>query len=257
MFHAMLAGRIDTEGLEFTVSFKDIEELNADLLSPCGQRPHLSKASYAAVPAIASCYVGLNSGSALGRGNGPLLVASRQDADISDPALQVVVPGLHTTANLLLERLFPHLSRKHARLFSDIPRLVSTGKYDAGVLIHEGRFVFQRYGLFLLADLGREWENRTGLPLPLGIIVGDRSLPTATLEKADRVLKRSIEYAFAHPSDSLPFVREHAQEMDERVIRQHIELFVNEHSIEIGKTGAEAAARLLGMSPGEIFRTVE
>ena len=176
MFDAMLNGRIDTEGLEFEVVFKDIEELNAGLSAAEGVRPHISKASYAVLPQVADRYCALRSGSALGRGNGPLLVAGDESAATDDCSMRIAVPGMHTTANLLMERLFPHLSDKRAYLFSDIPHIVGRGECDAGVLIHEGRFVYRRYGLFLLADLGVEWERATGLPLPLGVIVADRSL---------------------------------------------------------------------------------
>ena len=168
--------------------------------------------------------------------------------------MRIAVPGMHTTANLLMERLFPHLSDKRAYLFSDIPHIVGRGECDAGVLIHEGRFVYRRYGLFLLADLGAEWERATGLPLPLGVIVADRNLPAEVPGTAERVLRRSIAYAFAHPADSLPFVREHAQELDEGVIRNHIEFFVNDYSLDIGPEGAEAVARLLDMPSATLFR---
>ena len=153
MFDAMLNGRIDTEGLEFEVVFKDIEELNAGLSAAEGVRPHISKASYAVLPQVAGRYCALRSGSALGRGNGPLLVAGDESAATDDCSMRIAVPGMHTTANLLMERLFPHLSDKRAYLFSDIPHIVGRGECDAGVLIHEGRFVYRRYGLFLLAGL--------------------------------------------------------------------------------------------------------
>jgi 1,4-dihydroxy-6-naphthoate synthase len=253
MFDAMLNGRIDTEGLEFDVVFKDIEELNAGLCAAEGAGPQISKASYAVLPQAAGRYGALRSGSALGRGNGPLLVARDAAAASDDASLRVAVPGMHTTANLLMERLFPHLSRKRACLFSDIPGIVGRGECDAGVLIHEGRFVYRRYGLVLLADLGAEWERVTGLPLPLGVIAADRSLPSAVIRTVDRVLRRSIAYAFAHPAESLPFVREHAQEMDERVIRDHIGLFVNDYSLDIGRVGTEAVERLLGMPGSALF----
>ena len=254
MFDAMLNGRIDTEELEFEVVFKDIEELNAGLSAAEGVRPHISKASYAVLPQVAGRYCALRSGSALGRGNGPLLVAGDESAATDDCSMRIAVPGMHTTANLLMERLFPHLSDKRAYLFSDIPHIVGRGECDAGVLIHEGRFVYRRYGLFLLADLGAEWERATGLPLPLGVIVADRSLPAKVAGTAERVLRRSIAYAFAHPADSLPFVREHAQELDEGVIRNHIEFFVNDYSLDIGPEGAEAVARLLDMPSVMLFR---
>lgn len=253
MFDALINGRIDTEGLEFDLHFADIEELNANLLSDT-DRTDVSKASYAIIPQIATQYAALHSGSALGRGNGPLLVTSDENASTESRGMRIAIPGRQTTANLLLERLFPHLTDKRAYLFSDIPTVVERGECSAGVLIHEGRFVYHRYGLALLADLGVEWEKSTGLPLPLGVIVVSRSLSQETQKKIDRVLRRSIEYAFAHPEASLPFIREHAQELDEEVIRSHIALFVNEHSLDIGAQGVEAVEKLLGMEEELIFR---
>lgn len=254
MFDAMINGRIDTEGLEFETSFLDIEELNANLTVVSGRRPDLSKASYAVLPQILPEYCALRSGSALGRGNGPLLVASDEDAGTDDYSMRIAVPGTHTTANLLLERIYPHLSDKRPYLFSEIPEVVARGECDAGVLIHEGRFVYRRYGLFLLADLGAQWEKATGMPLPLGVLVARRSLPPQVAARAERVLRRSIEYAFAHPGESLPFIREHAQEMDEEVLGRHIGLFVNEFSLDIGAQGIRAAGALLNIDPVEIFR---
>ena len=134
MFDAMLNGRIDTEGLEFEVVFKDIEELNAGLSAAEGVRPHISKASYAVLPQVADRYCALRSGSALGRGNGPLLVAGDESAATDDCSMRIAVPGMHTTANLLMERLFPHLSDKRAYLFSDIPHIVGRGECDAGAV---------------------------------------------------------------------------------------------------------------------------
>lgn len=253
MFDAMLNGRIDTEGLGFDVNFRDIEELNGRLIAD-SPSPHISKASYAILPLIISRYCALRSGSALGRGNGPLLVSSDRNISMGDSSMRIAIPGVHTTANMLLSRLFPDLQDKRPCLFSDIPHVVAKGECDAGVLIHEGRFVFSRYGLTVIADLGAEWEKATGMPLPLGVIVVDRSLPADIAEKAERVLRRSIEYAFAHPAESLPFIREHAQEMDEWVISEHISLFVNEYSLDIGFEGARAVEKLLGMPEDKIFR---
>lgn len=254
MFDAMLNGRIDTEGLRFEVTFNDIEELNGRLMRGGSLRPDISKASYALLPSIAKEYGALCSGSALGRANGPLLVAADPSINTDNPKMRIAVPGLHTTANMLLSTLYPHLTDKRPYLFSEIAEAVASGECDAGVLIHEGRFVFRRYGLSLLSDLGADWEQTTGMPLPLGVIVADRTLPDSIAEKADRVLKRSIEYAFAHPAESLPFIKTHAREMDDEVIAKHIELFVNEYSLDIGMEGAAAVERLLGMPAEKIFR---
>ncbi len=251
MFDALLHGRIDTEGLKFDVRFADIEELNASLLSPDG--PDISKSSYAVVPQIRSRYAVLRSGSALGRGNGPLLVSRTPGADLSDSSLRIAVPGRHTTADMLLARLFPALTDRTPLLFSDIAPAVASGRFDAGVLIHEGRFVYRRHDLHLLADLGQEWERRTGRALPLGAIAIRRSLPPAVCATAERVLRRSVEYAIAHPDVSRPFVKAHARELDDKVIDSHIALFVNDYSIDLGQDGLAAVSALLDLPPESLF----
>lgn len=243
MFDAMINGRVDTEGLEFDVRFADIEELNKALSTD--NAPDISKASYAVYPPR-DRYLILDSGSALGKGNGPLLVTADEEADISDYSMRVAIPGVHTTANLLLERLYPHFALKYPYIFSDIMDVVESGVCDAGVLIHEGRFVYHDKGLFLLSDLGLVWERTTGLPLPLGAILVSRELPEEVRARINRVLRRSIEYAFAHPEDSAEFVGSHAQEMDSEVVKKHISLFVNDYSLSLGKKGREAVAKLLG-----------
>lgn len=284
MFEAMVAGRVDTEGVEFVPRFADIEELNAGVM---GARAQVSKISYAVLPRIAAQYAVLDSGSALGRGNGPLLVArggemrphgdalcregalhstgahgeggqsgergeSRHDGMHLHGGLRVAVPGLHTTANLLMAKLFPQVVDKTPVLFSEIAGRVADGEFDAGVLIHEGRFTYAAAGLELVADLGREWERVTGLPLPLGAIVVSRDVSAELQRTVERVLRRSVEYAFAHPGDSAEFVRSHARELDPRVIESHIALFVNEHSVSLGAEGRRAVEELTGLG-GEIY----
>ncbi len=242
MFDALLNGRIDTEGLEFEPQFADIDELNATLTSG-RHSPAVSKASYAIIPKIKERY----KGSALGRGNGPLLVSASASATITDAGIRVAIPGMDTTANMLLCRLFPHLSKKQVYLFSDIIPALERGECDAGVLIHEGRFVYRSHGLSLLADLGAEWEKSSGMPLPLGVIVIDARLPREVQLRMDRVLRRSIEYAMANPAASEQFVRAHASEMDSAVIKEHIALFVNDYSLDIGTQGRKAVDTLLGL----------
>lgn len=241
MFDAAVNGRIDTEGLRFEVSFYDIEELNARALD---SQADLSKISTALLPAIADRYALIDSGSALGRGNGPLLVGRCDD---DNPIRRIAVPGLHTTANMLMMRLFPEIEERTPMLFSRIAEAVEHGEFDAGVLIHEGRFVYARRNLRLIADLGLEWERRTSLPLPLGSIVASRQLPEETRLCFERVLRRSIEYAFAHPAASRPFVKAHAQELDDEVIDKHISLFVNEYSLSLGEEGRTAVEQLTGV----------
>lgn len=248
MFDALVNGRIDTEGLEFGVTFADIEELNRGVVSG---RAMVSKVSCAVLPWVAGRYRVLDSGGALGRGNGPLLV-SRGGADLGDPSLKIAVPGMRTTANLLMDRIFPHLKNKEPLLFSEVAGAVADGRYDAGVLIHEGRFTYADKGLSLEADLGTEWDRLTGLPLPLGCIVVSHGLSEETAVRFGGLLRRSIEYAFAHPEDGSEFVRMHAQELSPEVLEKHIYMFVNDYSVSLGDEGREAIKALTG-SDDKIF----
>ncbi len=242
MFDAIVNRRIDTAPFDISVEYLDIEQLNARVLEGGAQ---ISKISYAVYPSIAERYRILDSGSALGRGNGPLLV-SKSEVDLSNPYLRVVVPGMHTTANALMSRLYPHIEHKSPMLFSEIAEAVADGRFDAGVLIHEGRFTYKERGLRLVADLGVEWESRTGLPLPLGAIVASRDLPSEVVVRFEELLRQSIAYAFAHPEESRAYVKEHAQEMADDVIDSHIALFVNDYSLSLGEEGRCAVAELVG-----------
>jgi 1,4-dihydroxy-6-naphthoate synthase len=248
MFDALANGRIDAGGLEFDLAFADIEELNSLAVSG---KADVCKVSYAVLPAIAADYRVLTSGSALGRGNGPLLV-SREPVDLSDGRLRLAVPGELTTANLLIQRLFSALKNRTPVLFSQIADRVMAGDFDAGVLIHEGRFTYAARGLRLCADLGAEWERRVALPLPLGAIVVARRLGERVARQVDALVRASVEHAFAHPSDSSDFVRAHARELDTQVIADHISLFVNDFSLEIGAEGRRAVRELTGVGD-EIF----
>lgn len=240
-FDALINGRIDTEGVRFEVEYHDIEELNRGVRA-C--RADIGKISTAVLPAIAADYELLDSGSALGRGNGPLLV--RREGETA-PIRRVAVPGPDTTANALMARLLPDIEERVPVLFSEIAAAVERGEFDAGVLIHEGRFVYQERRLELVADLGRLWEKTTSLPLPLGGIVARRSMPSEERRKIERLIRRSIEYAFAHPAQSRAFIKQHAQELDDRVIDSHIALFVNEFSLSLGDEGRRAVEVLTGI----------
>ena len=240
MFDAMLNGRIDTEGLTFSAEYRDIEELNREAAAGL---PDASKISCAALPSIADAYRLSDSGAALGRGNGPLLVRRAGD---NAPIRRIAVPGLRTTANALVERLFPEIGERVPMLFSEIAAAVERGEFDAGVLIHEGRFVYSRRGLELVSDLGIEWERRTGLPLPLGGIVVRRSLPDEVFRRFERVLRRSLENALAPPSVARANLKAHAQELEDEVIDKHIALFVNEYSLSLGPEGRAAIEALTG-----------
>ncbi len=240
MFHAMLHGLVDTEGVSFEVEYHDIEELNDGVLC---RKADVSKISCAVLPAISEHYLLLDSGAALGRGNGPLLVRRKGE---SGELRYILVPGEHTTANALIGRLFPGIKEREPRLFSEIAEAVERGEADGGVLIHEGRFVYQRRNLELVADLGLEWERRTALPLPLGGIVIRKELEEYRPQVV-RILRRSIEYAFDHPLVSRDYIKAHAQEMEDDVIDKHIALFVNDFSLSLGEEGRKAINTLTGV----------
>ncbi len=239
MFDAIVNRRIDLEGLDVEVTYLDIEQLNAAAME---QRYDITKCSTAILRAVGAHYALLDSGSALGRGNGPLLVRRKGE---TAPLMRIAVPGEHTTANRLVGRLFPEIEERVPMLFSDIAEAVECGEFDAGVLIHEGRFVYQRRNLELVADLGLEWEARMGLPLPLGSIIASKALDEETRARFEYLLRRSIEYAFANPLASRAFIKEHAQELEDDVIDQHIALFVNDYSLTLGDEGCRAVEALL------------
>lgn len=241
MFDAIVNGRIDCEGLSFEVEYHDIEELNHGVEA---LGPDISKISCAVLPAIKQHYRLLDSGAALGRGNGPLLVRRKGD---KGAIKHLLVPGVHTTANALVGRLFPQIEYREPMLFSKIAEAVERGDADGGVLIHEGRFVYERRNLELMADLGVEWERQTDLPLPLGGIVIKRELGDEMRSRVERVLRRSIEYAFDNPLLSRDYIKAHAQEMEDDVIEKHIALFVNDFSLSLGEQGRRAITLLTGL----------
>lgn len=252
MFEAMLHGRVDTRGLEFRPIFADIEQLNAGAVE---SDVAVSKVSSAVLPLLAGRYYSLDSGSALGRGNGPLFVCREGDRQrISRGGeLKIAVPGLHTTANLLLGRFFPHTTDRTPILFSEVAPRVASGEFDAGVLIHEGRFTYKEHGLELVADLGAEWERATAMPLPLGSIVVARSLPPELRRTIGEILRDSVRFAIDNPDVSAKFVQEHAQEISPKVLKAHIALFVNEYSVSLGDGGRRAVATLAGLEENAIF----
>ena len=239
MFDAIVNKRIDLEGYTFDVEYHDIEQLNERVLSG---KAEVSKCSTALLGAVGERYRLLDSGSALGRGNGPLLVRRKGD---TTPIRRIAVPGLYTTANALVGRLFPEIEERVPMLFSEIAKAVEAAEFDAGVLIHEGRFVYERRNLELVADLGLEWERRVGLPLPLGSIIITRSLGEEVARDVERLIRRSIEYAFTHPELSREFIKSHAQELEDEVIDKHISLFVNDFSLTLGDEGRRAVEELV------------
>lgn len=248
IFDAMVNGRIDTEGLRFNLHLADVEELNQMAFS---SSLDITKVSYHAFAYFSVAYQLLTAGSALGFGNGPLLISKQKIYPDELSGLKIAIPGKYTTANLLLSLAYPNLLYKKEYLFSDIEEVILSGEADAGLIIHENRFTYQSKGLKKIVDLGEYWEEETGLPIPLGGIVVKRSLPYELRLKLNRVLRRSVEYAMQNPNDSLPFVRKHAQAMDEEVMRNHIRLYVNDFSVDLGMKGREAINTLYGKSVEE------
>ena len=254
MFDAIVHRRIDLEGLEFSVTLADIEALNQ---SAFANRVDVTKLSVHAYAYCVDRYVLLDAGSALGRSCGPLVVAKRPISidQLEAGVLRIAIPGKFTTANLLCGLAFPRARDKTEVVFSDIEDAVIEERFDAGVIIHENRFTYEAKGLRKVVDLGELWELRTGAPIPLGGIVIGRSLPDDVKEAMNRVMRRSVEYAFAHRDASLRFVREHAQTMSEDVMYRHIDLYVNEYSIDLGPQGRAAIevlferARAAGIIP--------
>lgn len=237
IFDAMIHQKIDTEGLTFEVILGDVELLNQKALQ--GELD-ITKLSYHAYLYLIQDYILLTSGSALGNNCGPLLIA-KQAIPLEELTPSVIaIPGKYTTANFLLTACLPQAQQKKEVLFSEIEQQVLDGTVQAGLIIHENRFTYQDRGLVQLIDLGEWWEQTTQLPIPLGGIVARRTLPTAVQQKINRVLRRSIEYAFANPQSSLEYTRQHAQEMDIAVMQQHINLYVNEYSIDLGTKGKAA-----------------
>jgi len=237
MFDAMVNGRIDTEDLTFVFEMADIEKLNQMSLAA---EFDILKISYAAYPQVTNNYQILNSGSALGYANGPLLVtrAKVNSKEIED--MHIAIPGLNTTANLLLSIAHPNIEKKTEYLFSDIEEAVLSGETDAGLLIHENRFTYEERGLHKIVDLGTWWEEQTHLPIPLGGIMVKRSLPLLVKESINRVLHHSVLYALQNPQDSLNFIKQNAQCMKDEVIQKHIELYVNDFSLDLNEKGRRA-----------------
>lgn len=251
-FHAMIHGLVDTEGLTFDPVFDDIDALNAAAVDRPDEE-EVIKISYAALPEAVGAFRLLESGSALGHGNGPLLVSRHKIYPDELHDARIGIPGERTTANRLLSIVFPEARQKKVYLFSEIAPAVADGEIDAGVLIHEGRFTYASQGLRLIADLGQEWERLTTLPIPLGGILLNRRYPAEVAAQVGRIIRRSIEYAQAHPEASAAYVKAHAQELDPEVRRKHIIYFVNDYSLALGDEGRRAVERLTGLTAEQMF----
>ncbi len=245
LFHALAHRQIDLHGLDFDIRLADVETLNQDAKSGI---PDVTKLSYAALGHLRDSYGLLRSGSALGRGCGPLVVA-RPGYELSRlKYTKIAVPGLWTTACMLLGLYLETPPEAVPMTFDRIMPAVQRGDLDAGVIIHEGRFTFQNYGLEKQIDLGEWWEKKTGLPIPLGGIAIRRNLGPDTAQAVEKAIRDSVAHAFACPDDSSAYIREHAQEMDADVIRQHIGLYVNDFTRNLGIQGEQAVHRLFDMA---------
>jgi len=241
IFDAMVHGRIDTEGLEFNYFLADVEELNRRAFVG---NVDITKLSYHAYAYASSNYLILDSGSALGRRNGPLLISKRPIDPEKLSEKLIAIPGKYTTANLLLGIAWPDALNKKEYLFSDIESALLDEEVDAGVIIHETRFTYHKKGLLKIAGLGEYWEELTNMPIPLGAIVINRSLPEEIALKVNRILKRSLEYTYKDSLASYDFVVDNAQEMDRDVMNKHIKLFVNNFTLNLGPEGRSAIEKL-------------
>ncbi len=237
IFDAMIHSRIDTEGLQFDCTLTDVEELNQFAFKGILDITKLSYHSYALA---ADSYLLLNSGSALGYKNGPLLISRHKIYPDEIRDLKIAIPGKNTTANLLLSIAFPKVKQKKEYVFSQIEDVVLSGEMDAGLIIHENRFTYQKKGLKKIVDLGEYWESETGMPIPLGGIAVSRKVQSEVQQKIDRVMRRSVDFALKNPNKSYPFVKQYAQEMDDSVMGNHIKLYVNEFTRDLGETGKKA-----------------
>lgn len=237
MFYPLVHGLVESGGLVYRERLEDVETLNQ--LARAGELD-VSKVSYHALGHIREEYALLRSGSALGRGCGPLLVAAETFAPSKLHGKTIAVPGRYTTALLLLRLFDPALDTFVIMPFNEIMDAVLSGSVDAGLIIHESRFTYHGFGLHKLLDLGEWWEGETGLPLPLGGIVARRSLGAEAIAAVERALKAGVEYARSHPGEAARYIGEHAQEMSQEVCAAHISLYVNDFSTDLGDEGVQA-----------------
>ncbi len=240
-FHALLHRKVDWRGLDFQIELLDIQQLNARAFR--GDLD-IAKVSFHAALLLSDRMLVLPSGSALGFGVGPLLLSANDNDRPMASSQLTLCPGQHTTATLLFQLFYPQTSRLEQIVFSEIMPRLKRREADFGVCIHEGRFTWQDEGLFLVEDLGTRWEAETHGPLPLGGIVGSRSLGLDTLRMVQAVIQDSLRYAMSHREDTLPTMRRYAQEFDDEVLMQHVDLYVNDWTIQLGAVGQTALNEL-------------
>lgn len=246
MFGAIARKLIETENISFEFEYHDIEELNNGLRN---ERWDIAKMSIAHYPMISEKYQLLKHGMAMGFGVGPLIISANPSTDLKKLKTPFLIPGVNTTANLLTNFLFPEIKNKKEMLFSEIPKAIFNREFEAGIIIHESRFTYKSKGLHLIADTGKLWEEKTNLPLPLGGIVIRRSISESLKEKTDKILRKSILFALKDSTSLMPYISQHASEMDEKVMQQHINLYVNDYSVNPGSDAEKAIELLLKRKP--------
>ncbi|MGI8584609.1 MAG: 1,4-dihydroxy-6-naphthoate synthase [Chitinophagaceae bacterium] len=260
IFDALANNKIDTGGLEFDIILDDVEKLNQLALK---KTLDISKISYGVLPLLLDNYLVLNSGSALGNGVGPILVSNKKISTEEIKNYTVAIPGEHTTAHMLFNLAYPEAKNKIFLRYDEIENFVLSSKSNnaAGVIIHENRFTYQQKGLVKIIDLGEFWEKETGYPIPLGGIVAKRNIDHTLLKQIDSLIKKSIEYSFGKYPEISEYVRSHSQEMDEEVMRKHIDLYVNDYSTDLGVEGRKAIHQLLNvyqnMNTGKLYQSRE
>jgi len=241
IFDALVHHKIDTEGLEFDLLLADVEELNKIAFS---YSIDVTKLSYHAYAFVSDNFTLLDSGSALGNNNGPLLISKKKIYPDEIDHIKIAIPGKYTTANLLLSIAYPMALNKKEYLFCDIEEVVLSNEMDAGLIIHENRFTYEQKGLIKIIDLGEYWENKTKQPIPLGGIVVNKALSKEIQLKINRLVRKSTEYAYENPDSSLAFIKQYAQEMDPDIMRKHIALYVNDYTFDLGEPGKKAIRTL-------------
>lgn len=242
IFDALVNHKIDTAGYHFNVVMHDVQVLNQLAID---NQLHISKISYGVLPLVASAYHVLQSGGALGVGVGPLLVSKKTISLTQIPNCTIAIPGQNTTAHLLFSLAFPNAQIKKFMVFHEIENAVLSGEVDAGVIIHENRFTYAQKGLLHLMDLGAHWEQQLQVPIPLGGIIISKQIPVQVAATINACIQQSVQYAWQQYPTLPPFVTQNAQEMSEDVMRQHIQLYVNDYSLQLGIDGQKAVDTLL------------
>jgi 1,4-dihydroxy-6-naphthoate synthase len=243
IFDALVNKKIDTEGLDFEVHLEDVQTLNNFALE---NRFDFSKISYGVMPLLLETHTLLNSGGAMGNGVGPLLICKDPNITPDDVNhLSIAIPGKNTTAYLLFSFVYPNATNISFYVFNEIEAAVLSGEVDAGVIIHENRFTYAQKGLYKITDLGAAWETKTKSPIALGGIVASNRIPKPIMQQVDQLIAKSVAYAFNNYPTISEYVSCHAQEMSEPVMRQHIDLYVNDFSTDMGETGKNAIETLV------------